>query len=326
MNGNITSIGKYLPEKVIKNNVFENYLDTTDEWIISRTGIKERRQLDQQKGASFMAIKAIENLFDKTKITSDQIDAIIVATITPDMVFPSTACLIQDYFKIDNCWGYDLSAACSGFLFGLETADALIKSKKYKKVIVVGVDKMSSILDYNDRNTCVLFGDGAGAVLLEPSASHGILDCKLGVNGSGAKYLNMPAGGSLHPASPETVEKKMHYVKQNGAAVFKSAVKGMFDITNTIMKNNNISSEDLKLFIAHQANKRIIDATAKKMNLDPNQIMINIDKYANTTAASIPLALCDAYEQNKLDIDDNIILTSFGAGFTWGSCLIKWGI
>ena len=292
----------------------------------SRTGIKERRQLDQQKGASFMAIKAIENLFEKTKITCEEIDAIIVATITPDMVFPSTACLIQDHFKIDNCWGYDLSAACSGFLFGLETADALIKSKKYKKVIVVGVDKMSSILDYNDRNTCVLFGDGAGAVLLEPSISHGILDCELGVNGSGAKYLNMPAGGSLHPATADTVENKMHYVKQNGAAVFKSAVKGMFDITNTIMKNNKISSEDLKLFIAHQANKRIIDATAKKMNLDSNQIMVNIDKYANTTAASIPLALCDAYEQNKLDIDDNIILTSFGAGYTWGSCLIKWGI
>ena len=256
----------------------------------------------------------------------NEIDAIIVATITPDMVFPSTACIIQNHFKIDNCWGYDLSAACSGFLFGLETGDSLIKSKKYDKVIVVGVDKMSSILDYDDRNTCVLFGDGAGAVLLEPSKNHGILDCKLGIDGAGAKYLNMPAGGSLNPATKETVKNKMHFVKQNGAAVFKSAVKGMFEITNQIMKSNHITNDNLKLFIAHQANKRIIDATAKKMKLNSEQVMINIDKYANTTAASIPLALCDAYEQRKMDVDDYIILTAFGAGFTWGSCLMKWGI
>ena len=326
MNANITSIGKFLPDKVLNNSVFEDYLDTTDEWIISRTGIKERRRLENGKASSFMAIKAIEDLFDKTNISPNEIDAIIVATITPDMVFPSTACIIQNHFKIDNCWGYDLSAACSGFLFGLETGDSLIKSKKYDKVIVVGVDKMSSILDYDDRNTCVLFGDGAGAVLLEPSKNHGILDCKLGIDGAGAKYLNMPAGGSLNPATKETVKNKMHFVKQNGAAVFKSAVKGMFEITNQIMKNNHITKDNLKLFIAHQANKRIIDATAKKMKLSSEQVMINIDKYANTTAASIPLALCDAYEQRKMDVDDYIILTAFGAGFTWGSCLMKWGI
>lgn len=326
MNANITSIGKFLPDKVLNNSVFEDYLDTTDEWIISRTGIKERRRLENGKASSFMAIKAIENLFDKTNISPNEIDAIIVATITPDMVFPSTACIIQNHFKIDNCWGYDLSAACSGFLFGLETGDSLIKSKKYDKVIVVGVDKMSSILDYDDRNTCVLFGDGAGAVLLEPSKNHGILDCKLGIDGAGAKYLNMPAGGSLNPATKETVKNKMHFVKQNGAAVFKSAVKGMFEITNQIMKSNHITNDNLKLFIAHQANKRIIDATAKKMKLNSEQVMINIDKYANTTAASIPLALCDAYEQRKMDVDDYIILTAFGAGFTWGSCLMKWGI
>ena len=326
MNANITSIGKFLPDKVINNSVFEDYLDTTDEWIISRTGIKERRRLENGKASSFMAIKAIEDLFDKTNISPNEIDAIIVATITPDMVFPSTACIIQNHFKIDNCWGYDLSAACSGFLFGLETGDSLIKSKKYDKVIVVGVDKMSSILDYDDRNTCVLFGDGAGAVLLEPSKNHGILDCKLGIDGVGAKYLNMPAGGSLNPATKETVKNKMHFVKQNGAAVFKSAVKGMFEITNQIMKNNHITKDNLRLFIAHQANKRIIDATAKKMKLSSEQVMINIDKYANTTAASIPLALCDAYEQRKMDVDDYIILTAFGAGFTWGSCLMKWGI
>ena len=326
MNANITSIGKFLPDKVLNNSVFEDYLDTTDEWIISRTGIKERRRLENGKASSFMAIKAIEDLFDKTNVSPNEIDAIIVATITPDMVFPSTACIIQNHFKIDNCWGYDLSAACSGFLFGLETGDSLIKSKKYDKVIVVGVDKMSSILDYDDRNTCVLFGDGAGAVLLEPSKNHGILDCKLGIDGAGAKYLNMPAGGSLNPATKETVKNKMHFVKQNGAAVFKSAVKGMFEITNQIMKSNHITNDNLKLFIAHQANKRIIDATAKKMKLNSKQVMINIDKYANTTAASIPLALCDAYEQRKMDVDDYIILTAFGAGFTWGSCLMKWGI
>jgi len=326
MNANITSIGKFLPDKVLNNSVFEDYLDTTDEWIISRTGIKERRRLENGKASSFMAIKAIEDLFDKTNVSPNEIDAIIVATITPDMVFPSTACIIQNHFKIDNCWGYDLSAACSGFLFGLETGDSLIKSKKYDKVIVVGVDKMSSILDYDDRNTCVLFGDGAGAVLLEPSKNHGILDCKLGIDGAGAKYLNMPAGGSLNPATKETVKNKMHFVKQNGAAVFKSAVKGMFEITNQIMKSNHITNDNLKLFIAHQANKRIIDATAKKMKLNSEQVMINIDKYANTTAASIPLALCDAYEQRKMDVDDYIILTAFGAGFTWGSCLMKWGI
>ncbi len=326
MNANITSIGKFLPDKVLNNSVFEDYLDTTDEWIISRTGIKERRRLENGKASSFMAIKAIEDLFEKTNVPPNEIDAIIVATITPDMVFPSTACIIQNHFKIDNCWGYDLSAACSGFLFGLETGDSLIKSKKYDKVIVVGVDKMSSILDYDDRNTCVLFGDGAGAVLLEPSKNHGILDCKLGIDGAGAKYLNMPAGGSLNPATKETVKNKMHFVKQNGAAVFKSAVKGMFEITNQIMKSNHITNDNLKLFIAHQANKRIIDATAKKMKLNSEQVMINIDKYANTTAASIPLALCDAYEQRKMDVDDFIILTAFGAGFTWGSCLMKWGI
>ena len=326
MNANITAVGKFLPQKVIKNSEFEKYLDTSDEWIISRAGIKERRKLELGKASSYMAIKAIEQLLERRKIKAIDIDAIIVSTITPDMVFPSTACLIQDHFKISNCWGFDLSAACSGFLFGLETTDALIKSKKYKKIIVVGVDKMSSILDYQDRNTCVLFGDGAGAVLFEPSSDYGVIDCKLGVDGSGAKFLNMPAGGSLNPTTDETVSKRMHYVKQNGAAVFKSAVKGMYDITQKIMANNNISNENLDLFIAHQANKRIIDATAKKMGLNKNQVLINIDKYANTTAASIPLALCDAYENKMLKMGNNLILTAFGAGFTWGSCLIRWGI
>ena len=326
MQANIISVGKFLPKKVIKNSEFEKKLNTSDEWIVSRTGIKERRQLELGKASSYMAIKAIEELFKNSDTKPSDIDVIIVSTITPDMFFPSTACLIQKYFKINDCWGFDLSAACSGFLFAIETANNLIQSGKYRKIIVVGVDTMSSILDYTDRNTCVLFGDGAGAVLLEPSSKYGILDCQLGIDGKGAQFLNMPGGGSLNPTTNETFNKRMHFVKQNGATVFKSAVKGMYDITKKIMLRNDINNENLKLFIAHQANKRIIDATASKMKLSNDQVFINIDKYANTTAASIPIALCDAYENKLLNKGDNIIMTAFGAGFTWGSCLINWGI
>jgi len=326
MRAKITSLGKFLPDKVIKNSEFEKFLDTSDEWIVSRTGIKERRKIDVGKASSYMAIKAIEKLINNTKVNINEIDAIIVSTITPDMMFPSTACLIQNHFKIENCWGFDLSAACSGFLFGLETANNLIISGKYNKIIVVGVDTMSSILDYQDRNTSILFGDGAGAILLEPSSNYGIIDCELGIDGSGADFLNMPAGGSLNRATEYTVKNKMHFVKQNGAAVFKHAVKGMYDVTHKIMERNKISNKNLKLFIAHQANKRIIDATALKMKLSNDQVFINIDKYANTTAASIPIALCDAYKNNLLNKGDNLIMTAFGAGFTWGSCLINWGM
>jgi len=326
MKAKITSLGKFLPDKVIKNSEFEKFLDTSDEWIVSRTGIKERRKIDVGKASSYMAIKAIDKLINNTKVSINEIDAIIVSTITPDMMFPSTACLIQNHFKIENCWGFDLSAACSGFLFGLETANNLIISGKYNKIIVVGVDTMSSILDYEDRNTSILFGDGAGAVLLEPSSNYGIIDCELGIDGSGADFLNMPAGGSLNRATEYTIKNKMHFVKQNGAAVFKHAVKGMYDITHKIMERNKISNKNLKLFIAHQANKRIIDATALKMKLSNDQVFINIDKYANTTAASIPIALCDAYESNLLNKGDNLIMTAFGAGFTWGSCLINWAM
>ena len=326
MKAKITSLGKFLPDKVIKNSEFEKFLDTSDEWIVSRTGIKERRKLDIGKASSYMAIKAIKELINRTKIDINEVDAIIVSTITPDMLFPSTACLIQNHFKIKNCWGFDLSAACSGFLFGLETGNNLIISGKYNKIIVVGVDTMSSILDYEDRNTSILFGDGAGAVLLEPSSNYGIIDSELGIDGSGGEFLNMPAGGSLNRATKDTVKNKMHFVKQNGAVVFKHAVKGMYDITNKIMIRNKINNKNLKLFIPHQANKRIIDATASKMKLSNDQVFINIDKYANTTAASIPVALCDAYENKLLNKGDNIIMTAFGAGFTWGSCLINWGI
>lgn len=326
MQANIISVGKFLPKKIIKNSEFEKKLDTSDEWIVSRTGIKERRQLELGKASSYMAIKAIEELFKNTHTKPSDIDVIIVSTITPDMFFPSTACLIQKYFKINDCWGFDLSAACSGFLFAIETANNLIQSGKYRKIIVVGVDTMSSILDYTDRNTCVLFGDGAGAVLLEPSSKYGILDSQLGIDGKGAEFLNMPGGGSLNPTTNETFNKRMHFVKQNGATVFKSAVKGMYDITKKIMVRNDINNENLKLFIAHQANKRIIDATAKKMDLRKEQVLVNIDKYANTTAASIPIAISDAYNNKMLSKGDNVILTAFGAGFTWGSCLLNWGI
>ena len=326
MQANIISVGKFLPKKIIKNSEFEKKLDTSDEWIVSRTGIKERRQLELGKASSYMAIKAIEKLFKNSHTKPSDIDVIIVSTITPDMFFPSTACLIQKYFKINDCWGFDLSAACSGFLFAIETANNLIQSGKYRKIIVVGVDTMSSILDYTDRNTCVLFGDGAGAVLLEPSSKYGILDCQLGIDGKGAEFLNMPGGGSLNPTTNETFNKRMHFVKQNGATVFKSAVKGMYDITKKIMVRNDINNENLKLFIAHQANKRIIDATAKKMDLRKEQVLVNIDKYANTTAASIPIAISDAYNNKMLSKGDNVILTAFGAGFTWGSCLLNWGI
>ena len=326
MKSNITSIGKYVPDKLIPNSEFEKFLETSDEWIVSRTGIKERRQLEVGKASSYMAIEAIKELINKKKLDINEIDAIIVSTITPDMIFPSTACLIQNYFKIKNCWGFDLSAACSGFLFGLETGNNLILSGKYNKIIVVGVDTMSSILDYEDRNTSILFGDGAGAILLEPSLKYGIIDCELGIDGSGAEFLNMPAGGSLNRTTENTVKNKMHFVKQNGAVVFKHAVKGMFNVTNNIMIKNKINKKNLKLFIAHQANKRIIDATASKMELNDEQVFINIDKYANTTAASIPIALCDAYESGLLNKGDNLIMTAFGAGFTWGSCLINWGM
>tara|TARA_B100002052_G_scaffold259116_1_gene251488 strand:- start:6155 stop:7144 length:990 start_codon:yes stop_codon:yes gene_type:complete len=326
MYANITSVGKFLPKNIIKNSEFENFLDTTDEWIKSRTGIEERRKLDPGKASSYMAIKAIEKLIKKIKLDIHQVDCIIVSTITPDMVFPSTACLIQNYFKIKNCWGFDLSAACSGFLFGLETANALIKSKIYKKIIVVGVDTMSSILDYQDRNTSILFGDGAGAVLVEPSKNYGIIDCELGVDGSGSEFLFMPGGGSLNKTSEKTLKNKMHYVKQNGAVVFKHAVKGMYDITKKIMLRNDINNKNLKLFIAHQANKRIIESTSQRLKLKKEQVLININKYANTTAASIPIAISDACDKKLIKKNDKIILTAFGAGFTWGSCLLKWGI
>ena len=328
INAAITCVGGYVPDYVMTNKELEKIVDTTDEWITTRTGIKERRILKGEgKGTSVIGTKCVKGLLKKTNTNPKDIDLLICATVTPDMFFPSTANIISNNVGIKNAYSFDMSAACSGFLYSLVTGSQFIESGTHKKVVVVGADKMSSIVDFEDRNNCVLFGDGGGAVLLEPSLDeNGIIDHILKSDGSGGSYLCIKGGGSKYPASLETINNKDHFIYQEGKRVFKFAVTNMANVSEEIMLKNNLKSNDISYLVPHQANKRIIDATAKKMNLDSNQIMVNIDKYANTTAASIPLALCDAYEQNKLDIDDNIILTSFGAGFTWGSCLIKWGI
>ena len=323
---NITAVGKYVPEKIITNYDLEQKMDTTNEWITSRTGIEQRRKASNEETSVSMSVNAIKEIIKNKNVNPKDIDAIIVATITPDMFFPSCACLIQQQIEATNAWGFDLSAACSGFVFALETASNMIQSKKYKKIIVVGVDTMSSIIDYNDRNTAVLFGDGAGAVLIEPSETNGIIDSKMKIDGDGGKFLYMPGGGSLNPATEKTVKNNMHFVKQDGASVFKNAVKGMTDITSEIMNNNNLSNNNINLFIAHQANKRIIDLVAKKLKFNEAQTFINIDKYANTTAATIPIALYDALNSKRLHDNDNIVITTFGAGFTWGSIYMKWNM
>ena len=323
---NITGAGKYLPKKVLTNHALEELVETSDEWIQSRTGICERRIVQNGEATAEMSTNAIRDLMDKYHLPPEEIDAIIIATITPDMMFPSSAALVQKNINAINAWGYDLSAACSGFLFALESGAALIESKRCKKVIVVGADTMSSILNFQDRNTCILFGDGAGAVLLEPSKNYGIIDSELRIDGNGGEYLKMDAGGSLHPASHETIDSKLHYVTQDGRTVFKYAVKRMADISYEVANRNNLKSEDIALFIPHQANKRIIDATTKRLGLDESQVMINIDKYANTTAATIPICIAEAAEKKLLDKGDNVILSTFGAGFSWGATYLKWGM
>jgi len=323
---NITGTGKYLPKKVLTNHDIEELVETSDEWIQSRTGIRERRIVQNGEATAGMATNAIRDLMKKHNLLPEEIDAIIIATITPDMMFPSSASLVQKNINAINSWGYDLSAACSGFLFALESGAALIKSKRCKKVIVVGADTMSSILNFQDRNTCILFGDGAGAVLLEPSENYGIIDSALKIDGNGGEYLKMDAGGSLHPATHETIDSKLHYVTQDGRTVFKHAVKGMADISYEVANRNNLKGKDIALFIPHQANKRIIDATTKRLGLNKSQVMINIDKYANTTAATIPICIAEATENNLLSKGDNVILSTFGAGFSWGATYIKWGM
>jgi 3-oxoacyl-[acyl-carrier-protein] synthase III len=321
----ITAVGHYAPDHVLSNADLEKMVDTTDEWIRTRTGIRERRILD--KGAtSDMGARAAEATLKNRGIGPEEIDVIVVGTVTPDMFFPSTACLIQDKIGAKNAWGFDVSAACSGFLYALVVGEQLVRTGAYKKVLVVGADKMSSITDYTDRNTCILFGDAAGAVLLEPTTdeSVGILDHKLYVDGSGCPALHMKGGGSLNPPTHETVNQKWHFLFQDGKAVFKVAVLGMADVSEEIMKRNNLSGNDVDFLVPHQANLRIIDACRERMGLDPSKVMINIDRYGNTTAATIPLCLSEWWQCGKLRRGHTVILSSFGAGYTWGAVLLKW--
>jgi len=319
----ITGVQGYVPEYVLDNKELEKLVDTNDEWITTRTGIKERRILKGQKGSSDMGTEAINGLLKKTNTSAEEIDLIICATVTPDMLFPSTACLIADKIGARNICAFDISAACSGFLYALTTASKFIESGTYNKVIVVGCDKMSAIVDYTDRTTCVLFGDGAGAVLLEPSLDgHGIMDYILRSDGSGSEFLKMKAGGSLHPASHETIDAREHYVYQDGQPVFKKAVKSMADVSEEIMQKNNLTADDVAWLVPHQANKRIIDATSRRMGVGDEKVMLNIERYGNTTAGTIPLCLWDW--ENQLKKGDNLILAAFGGGFTWGSIYLKW--
>lgn len=324
----ISAIGMYVPDQRITNDELALRIDTSDEWIRERTGIRERRVVAKGQCNSDLSVNAIENCLANSNVSADEIELIIVPTVTPDMTFPSTACLIQEKLGAKNAWGFDLSGACSGFLYALATGVQFIQSGTYKKVVVVGTDVMTSIIDPEDRATCVLFGDGAGAVLLEPSEDEdiGFVDFVLKADGSGSRFLNMPAGGSQHPATHETVDKRMHYVHQDGRTVFKFAVKYMAEVTLEILRRNGKTPEDLDLFVPHQANLRIIKSTADRLKLREDQIAVNIERYANTTAATIPISLYESYSKGRLDKGDLVALASFGAGFTWGSVLLRWGI
>jgi len=320
----ITGVYGYVPDYVLSNRELEKLVDTSDEWIMTRTGIKERRILKgDMKGTSIIGTKCVEGLLEKTNTKADEIDLIICATVTPDMFFPSTANLIANNVGALDSYGFDLSAACSGFLYALATGTQFIESGLHKKVIVIGADKMSSIIDYTERKNCVLFGDGGGAVLLEPSIDDtGIQDHILKSDGSGGEMLCLKAGGSLRPASSETIKNKEHYIYQEGSSVFKFAVTNMADISEEIMLKNNLTSDDISFLVPHQANKRIIDATANRMGVGPEKVLLNIEKYGNTTAGTIPLCLWDFEKSFKKG--DNLILAAFGGGFTWGSLYLKW--
>jgi 3-oxoacyl-[acyl-carrier-protein] synthase-3 len=326
-NAIITGLGMYFPEKVLDNAYFEKIVDTTDEWIRTRTGILERRMLENG-ATSDLATKAAEDLLRSKNLPAEEIDVIIVATVTPDMFFPATACLVQNNIGAKNAWGFDYSAACSGFLFAYHTGCALIESERAKKVLVIGADKMTSITDYKNRNNCILFGDGAAAVLLEPTEDlkYGLQDSILRIDGSGKEALYMEGGGSLNPPTHETVDKNMHVIFQDGKAVFKVAVKGMADVSYEIMQKNNLKAEDIAYLVPHQANLRIIDATAERMGISKEKVMRNIQKYGNTTAATIPSCLVEYYREGKLKKGDKLILAAFGAGFTWGSSYLVWAM
>ena len=325
INAVIKGVGGYVPENKLTNADLEKMIDTNDEWITTRTGIKERGILnDPTKASSYMGAMAVKNLMEKTGLLPTDIDCIICATVTPDLHFPATANLIGHKIGATNAFGFDLNAACCGFLFSLTTGASLIESGRYKKVVVVGTDKMSSIVDYTDRTTCILFGDGAGALLLERTEEDlGVLDSILKSDGIGANFLKMIAGGSLKPPSIETITNKEHFIYQEGQTVFKFAVKGMADVSAELMERNNLTGNDITWLVPHQANLRIIDATAKRMGISKEKVMINIQKYGNTTDATIPLCLWNW--ESKLKKGDNLVLAAFGGGFTWGATWIKWG-
>lgn len=318
----ITAVGKYVPDFVLSNQVLETMVDTNDEWITSRTGIKERRIL-KDKGTSFMAIKAAQDLISKTGLDPKEIDLVLMATTTPDMPVAATGVFVATQIGATNAFAYDLQAACSSFLYGLSTATSYVESGRYKKVLLIGADKMSSIIDYTDRATCIIFGDGAGAVLVEANTEGlGFQDEILKSDGIGREFLKIEAGGSLLPPSAETVANKQHYVHQDGKTVFKYAVSGMADVSEQIMQRNNLTHDDINWLAPHQANKRIIDATANRMGLNEDKVLVNIHNYGNTTSATLPLLLADFEDQFKKG--DNIILASFGGGFTWGAIYLKW--
>jgi 3-oxoacyl-[acyl-carrier-protein] synthase III len=320
----VTGVHSYAPVTVLTNKQLESMVDTSDEWIITRTGIKERRILvGEGLGTSDMAVEAVKGLLKKTGTSADEIDLVICSTVTPDMQFPATANIISDKAGIRNAFSFDLNAACSGFIFALITASKFIETGSYKKVIVIGADKMSSIVDYTDRQTCIIFGDAAGVVLLEPAQNgYGIIDSILKTDGSGRVHLHQKAGGSLKPASHKTVDAKEHFIYQEGQAVFRFAVKGMADVSAEIMEKNQLTANDITWLVPHQANLRIIDATARRMGIDPGKVMINIQKYGNTTNGTIPL--CLHQWENQLKKGDNLILSAFGGGFTWGAIYLKW--
>ena len=320
----ITAVGSYVPDFVLSNNVLETLVDTNDEWITSRTGIKERRILKEEgQGTSYLAIKAAQDLLEKANLDPKEIDLVILASTTPDMPVASTGVYVATEIGATNAFAFDLQAACSGFLYGMSVASAYITSGKYKKILLIGADKMSSIIDYTDRATCIIFGDGAGAALFEPNHEGlGLQDEILKSDAVGRDFLKIDAGGSILPASEETVKNKQHYVFQDGKSVFKYAVSGMADVSEKIMQRNNLSHDDVNWLVAHQANKRIIDATSNRMGLDDSKVLINIQKYGNTTSATLPLLLADF--EHQLKKGDNIIFAAFGGGFTWGSIYLKW--
>ena len=327
-NAKITAVGKYLPEKKLTNADLERLVETSDQWILERTGVSERRVVSNGQTNSDLAAEAVRQVLEMRGISATELDLIIVATVTPDMFFPSTACVLQEKVGATRAWGFDLSGACSGFLYALASGAHFVSAGTYRKVLVVGSDVMSSILNFQDRSTCVLFGDGAGAVLLEPTedGEQGIFDFLLKSDGRGGKFLYMPAGGSQFPASHESVDKRMHYVHQDGRQVFKLAINGMVDVSRELLEKHGYTPSDLKLYVPHQANLRIIQASADRLGLRPEQVLVNIQKYANTTAATIPIGLSEAHDDQRLSSGDLVLLASFGAGLTWGSIILRWEI